>query len=84
MIYNIRGTGTGTSMPSFSHNDLLVKETMNERQAALKIANTIMKKFKTNLTLIKKELEELDQTDCYGPGAVLDLDFLHDMIEHAI
>lgn len=71
-------------MPLFNTNDSLVKETMNERQAALKIAGAIMDKLKTNVTLITKELGELDQKNRYGPGEVLDLDFLHDMIEHAI
>jgi len=84
MVHNVRDAGVGTSMPSFNRNDSLVKETMNERQAALKIAESIMKKYKTNLQSIKKELCELNQTNCYGPGELLDLDFLHNMVEHAI
>jgi hypothetical protein len=84
MVDNVEGAGNGETMPNCTKNDYLVKETQNERMAAMKIAKEIMRKLELDMNAILQELFSRDDADWYSPGDVLDLDFLHSMIQHAV
>jgi hypothetical protein len=84
MVNDVEGAGNGETTPDCTKNDYLVKETQNERMAAMKIAKAIMKKLKLDMNAILQELSSRNDADWYGPGEVLDLDFLHSMIQHAV
>jgi hypothetical protein len=84
MVDGVDGAGNGEAMPDYAKSDYLVKETQNERLAAMSIARAIMKKLKLNKDAILQELSKRDDADWYSPGEVLDLDFLHSMIKHSV
>jgi hypothetical protein len=84
MVDNVKGAGSGEAMPKFSKSDYLVKETQNERMAAMEIAKEIMKNLKMDRAAILRELSNRNDIDWYSPGEVINLDFLRSMIRHAV
>jgi hypothetical protein len=83
MVDSVKGVGNSEDTPEYAQTDYLVKETQNERAAAMKIAKAIMKKLKLNVEAILQELSRRDDADWYSPGEVMDLGFLHSMVNHA-
>jgi hypothetical protein len=81
MVDGVDGAGNGEAMPDYAKSDYLVKETQNEHLAAMKIARAIMKQLRLNKVAILQELLNRGDADWYSLGEVLDLDFLHSMIE---
>jgi hypothetical protein len=62
----------------------LYRETENERVAAQAIARRIMEEYKIDMDIILQELQYVNKDDPYGPGEVMALDFLHEMVAHAV
>ena len=84
MVDNTKGAGSSEAMPKFSKTDYLVKETQNERMAAMEIAKEIMKNLKMDKVAILQELSKGSNIDLYSPGEVINLSFLRSMIRHAV
>jgi hypothetical protein len=85
MVYAAsRGAGVTEGLPHFKDTDFIVKETQNERLAAMKIIDVIMKEMGLGWFKVNEELERAKNADWFDPGEAVQLDFLRDHIKHAV
>lgn len=85
MVYAAsRGAGVTEGLPNFKDTDFIVKETQNERLAAMKIIDVIMEEMGMDWFKVNVELKRAKNADWFNPGEAVPLDFLHYHIKHTV
>jgi hypothetical protein len=84
MVYKSSGLASSGIHIDYKTTDYLYRETENERMAAQTIARRIMEEYEIDMDAIFQELHHVNKSDPYGPGEVIALDFLHEMVAHAV
>ena len=83
MVCECTGIATRGGPHEGTNTDYLLRETTNERVAALKIVERILKEYTLSLEDVIEEIKQVDIDNPYSPGEVLNLDFLKGMKYHA-
>jgi hypothetical protein len=78
MVRDVKGVGNTRDIPTIKTTDYLMKETHNERAAAMNIVDKIKLSFQLDWDGISTELKTRPAQGWNSPGDPLDLHFLVD------